>query len=138
MSRMLGIIIFVGQAMLPSDAIIPLGLFTAILFLVSIQGLAASGHFPRSHRKQVFLSGVGAFILYGSTLIACISLVAAVFVAWQLIPWYAAIICGGLAILAAPLGLQLFSDQFVDGRLSLVMFAGACGFLAILLIWLMK
>lgn len=135
---MLGIIIFVGQAMLPSAAIIPLGLFTAILFLVSIQGLAAGGHFPRSHRAPVFLSAGGAFILYGSTIIACMSLVAAVFVAWQLIPWYAAIICGGFAILAAPLGLQLFSDRFVDGRLSLLMFASAGGLLAILLIWLTK
>jgi hypothetical protein len=53
-----------------------------------------------------------------------------------LIPWYAAVIGGGLAILAAPLVLQNFTDRFVDGRGSLMSFAGAGGLLALLLIWL--
>ncbi|HEY6860178.1 MAG TPA: hypothetical protein VI358_10385 [Pseudolabrys sp.] len=42
-----------------------------------------------------------------------------------MIPWYAAVIGGGLAILAAPLVLQQFTDTFVDGRASLLSFAGA-------------
>ena len=56
--------------------------------------------------------------------------------AWRLIPWYAAVIGGGLAILAAPLGLQQFSDRFVNGRAALLSFAATGGVLALLLLWL--
>jgi len=74
--------------------------------------------------------------LYGTIAVALINLLAALFAAWRLIPWYAAVIGGGLAILAAPLVLQQFTDRFVDGRTSLVSFAGAGALLAFLLVWL--
>jgi hypothetical protein len=53
-----------------------------------------------------------------------------------LIPWYAAVIGGGLAILAAPVVLQQFTDTFVDGLASLLSFAGAGVLRVFLLIWL--
>jgi len=46
------------------------------------------------------------------------------------VPWYAAIIGGGAMVLIAPLLLQLFSDRFVDGRISLLAFSFAAGCLA--------
>ena len=55
--------------------------------------------------------------------------------AWRLIPWYAAVIGGGLAILVAPFVLRQFPDCFVDGRASLLSFAAAGALLA-LLVWL--
>ena len=122
--------------MLPEASLIPLALFTALLLFVSLHVLAASGQFPREHRSPALASGFGAFILYGTIAVAFISLLVAFFAAWRLIPWYAAVIGGGLAILAAPLVLQKFTDRFVDGRGSLMSFAGAGGLLALLLIWL--
>jgi hypothetical protein len=122
--------------MLPEAALIPLALFTALLLFVSLFALAASGQFPHEHRAPALASGFGALILYGTIAVAFISLLVAFFAAWRLIPWYAAVIGGGLAILAAPLVLQKFTDRFVDGRGSLMSFAGAGGLLALLLIWI--
>ena len=122
--------------MLPEAALIPLALFTALLLFVCLHVLAASGQFPREQRAPALASGFGGFILYGSIAVAFISLLVAFFAAWRLIPWYAAVIGGGLAILAAPLVLQKFTDRFVDGRGSLMSFAGAGGLLALLLIWI--
>jgi hypothetical protein len=122
--------------MLPEAVWIPLALFTTLLLFVSLRALAASGQFPREHRAPALMSGGGAIVLYGTIAVALISLLAALFAAWRLIPWYAAVIGGGLAILAAPLVLQKFTDRFVDGRTSLVSFAGAGALLAFLLVWL--
>ncbi|MGB2598321.1 MAG: hypothetical protein WBC87_25780 [Pseudolabrys sp.] len=122
--------------MLPEAVWIPLALFTTLLLFVSLHALAASGQFPREHRAPALMSGGGAIVLYGTIAVALISLLAGLFAAWRLIPWYAAVIGGGLAILAAPLVLQQFTDRFVDGRTSLVSFAGAGALLAFLLVCL--
>ncbi|MFZ0104882.1 MAG: hypothetical protein WAL49_21605 [Pseudolabrys sp.] len=122
--------------MLPEAVWIPLALFTTLLLFVSLHALAASGQFPREHRAPALMSGGGAIVLYGTIAVALISLLAALFAAWRLIPWYAAVIGGGLAILAAPLVLEKFTDRFVDGRTSLVSFAGAGALLAFLLVCL--
>lgn len=122
--------------MLPEAVWIPLALFTTLLLFVSLHALAASGQFPREHRAPALMSGGGAIVLYGTIAVALISLLAGLFAAWRLIPWYAAVIGGGLAILAAPLTLQQFTDRFVDGRTSLVSFAGAGALLAFLLVCL--
>jgi hypothetical protein len=122
--------------MLPEAVWILLALFTTLLLFVSLYALAASGQFPREHRTPALMSGAGAIVLYGTIAVALISLLAALFTAWRLIPWYAAVISGGLGILAAPLVLQQFTDRFVDGRTSLVSFAGAGALLAFLLVWL--
>jgi hypothetical protein len=124
--------------MLPHTALVPLVLFAAIVLLVSLHALAASGQFPREHRAPSLASGIGAAILFGTIAAALASLLAALLAAWSLIPWYAAIIAGGLAILAAPLVLQQFPDRFVDGRASLLNFAGASALLALLLLWLAR
>ncbi|MGA7004579.1 MAG: hypothetical protein WBZ28_21815 [Pseudolabrys sp.] len=122
--------------MLPEAVWIPLALFTTLLLFVSLHALAASGQFPREHRTPALMSGGGAIVLYGTIAVALISLLAALFAVWRLIPWYAAVIGGGLAILAAPLVLEKFTDRFVDGRTSLVSFAGAGALLAFLLVCL--
>lgn len=124
--------------MLPEAVWIPLALFTTLLLFVSLHALAASGQFPREHRAPSLMSGGGAIVLYGTIAVALISLLTALFAAWRLIPWYAAVIGGGLAILAAPLVLRQFSNVFVDGRTSLVSFAGAGALLAFLLVWLAR
>ena len=145
MCRILRTFIFAGQAkaaglletcMLTTDAILPLVLFTLLMLMLSLHGLSASGHFPREHRATALSSRASAVILHGTIVIALASLIAGLWAAWRLIPWYAAVIAGGLAILAAPLVLQEFSDNFVDHRGSLLSFAGASAALAIMLLLL--
>jgi hypothetical protein len=122
--------------MLPNETLLPLLLLTALLLVFSLHTLAASGQFPREHRTPALASGLGGIVLYGTIAVAITSLVVALLAAWRLIPWYAAVIGGGLAILAAPLVLQQFPDRFVDGRASLLSFAAAGALLALLLVWL--
>jgi hypothetical protein len=110
------------------------GEFTALLLVLALHILAASGQFPREHRAPALASGVGGIVLYGTIAVAITSLVIALLAAWRLIPWYAAVIGGGLAILVAPLVLQQFPDRFVDGRASLLSFAAAGALLALLLV----
>src|SRR5262249_16472444 len=98
--------------------------FTAQILSFALYLLSASGHFPRHHRAVALASRPGPMILYGTIAIAVVSLLVALLAAWRLIPWYAAVISGGLAILLAPLVLQRFPDHIVDGRVSLIGFAG--------------
>jgi hypothetical protein len=90
----------------------------------------------RANRTPALASGLGGIVLYGTIAVVITSLVVALLAAWRLIPWYAAVIGGGLAILVAPLVLQQFPDRFVDGRASLLSFAAAGALLALLLVWL--
>ena len=121
--------------MLPAASIIPLALFAALLLALALHGLAASGQFPREHRAPALATGMGPFVLYGSIAVAILCLLAGFVSAWRMIPWYAAVIGGGLAILAAPLVLQQFPDRFVDGRAALLSFVCAGAVLALLLLW---
>jgi uncharacterized membrane protein len=122
--------------MLPNESLVPLVLLAALLLVFSLHTLAASGQFPREHRTPALASGLGAIVLYGTIAVAMTSLAAALLAVWRLVPWYAAVIGGGLAILLAPLVLRQFPDRFVDGRASLVSFAAAGALLALLLVWL--
>jgi hypothetical protein len=145
MCRILRTFVFAGQAkaagliearMLTIDAMLPLVLFTLLMLVLSLHALSASGHFPREHRAAALRSLLGVVILHGTILVGLTALIAGLWAAWRLIPWYAAVIAGGLAILAAPLVLQEFSDSFVDDRRSLLSFAGASVALAIMLLLL--
>lgn len=122
--------------MLPYYSLAPLALFVTLLLALALHALSASGQFPREHRTSALASQSGAIILYGTIAVAAISLLIALVAAWQLIPWYAAVIGGGFAILIAPLVLQQFPDRIVDGPASLLGFAGAGALLALLLIWI--
>lgn len=122
--------------MLPIDAVVPLILFAALLLVLSLHGLAASGHFPHEHRAPALASGSGAVVLYGSMALALFCLLAGLAAAWHLIPWYAAVIGGGAAILFAPLILRWFPNRFVDGWGSLLSFAAGALLLAVSLLLL--
>jgi hypothetical protein len=105
-------------------------LFMALLLMASMYALAASGHFPREHRSKVFTSALGSTILFGTIALSLICVFVGIFFVQARVPWYAAIIGGGTMVLIAPLLLQMFSDRFVDGRISLLAFSGAAGCLA--------
>jgi len=106
----------------------------ALVLASSLQGLAASGHFPR--RYDPFTSGFGQALLFGSIVLALISLAAGTVAGLRLVPWHTATIGGGLSILAAPPLLRVFPDSFVDGRGALLTFATAGAGLACSLVWI--
>lgn len=119
------------MSMVALQALIPTLLLTALVLAAAMQGLAASGHFPRAAQPR---SGSGPIVLFGSMALTFASLAGGAAAALRFIPWYAAIIGAGLSVLAAPLLLQWFSDRFVDGRGALLALAGASAVLAMLLI----
>ena len=122
---------------LPVQSLLPLALMTLLLLAASLYGLAALGHFPRSTRRDVMLRGAGPLVLWGSIVVVTVAVAVALVAAWWLIPWYAAVIAGGIAVLAAPLVLQYFGDEFVDGRGALLAFSGVTLILGIALLWYM-
>jgi hypothetical protein len=122
--------------MLPTDAVLPLLLFTLLLLALALFGLAASGQFPRQHRAPELASAAGTAILFGSIAVAILCLVAGLTAAWRAVPWFASVIAGGAALLATPLLLRLLPDRFVNGRGALIVFAGAAVLAAVLLMWL--
>ena len=126
------------MSLLPTESLLPLLLVTILLFAASLFGLAALGHFPRQTRQQALLRGSGPLVLWGSIVAVALSVALAAFAAWFFIPWYAAIITGGIAILLAPLALQCFSDTFVDGQSALLYFAAITSGLAAVLCWCLR
>jgi hypothetical protein len=120
---------------LPAQSLLPLLLLLAVMSAASLYALAALGHFPRSTRHVSLAPSLGNVVLWGSIAAVVISVPIAVVAAWSLIPWYAAIIAAGAGILVAPLLLQYFSDEFVDGWRALIWFSGATVAPAIALAW---
>jgi hypothetical protein len=116
--------------------VVPLLLLTALILAAALHGLAVSGHFPQRPKGTAFASGFGAVILFASIALVPAALVGGIMAALRFVPWYAAIIGGGLALLAAPLVLGWFPDRLVDGRGGPLVFAGVSLALALLLIWL--
>ena len=121
--------------MLPFESIASLGLFAAVTLLLALYTLTASGHFPRPARGGACINPA---VLWGSLVIALASLAVALFAAWRLVPWYAAVVGGGLAILLAPLVLQKCSNRFVDGTASLMIFSGTAAAVSIILAVLLR
>lgn len=123
--------------MLPVQSLLPLLLFTVLLFVASLYGLAVLGQFPRAARKAPLVEGFGPIVLWLTMVAVAIAVLVAIVAAWRLIPWYAAVIGGGIAVLVAPLALQYFSDEFVDGRSALAIFAAIASGFALGLVWYM-
>jgi len=108
---------------------IALLLFVALVLGAALHGLTASGHFPVRQKAAV----IGTPVLFGSIAVTIVAFLSGLAAALRDIPWYAAVIGGGLALLAAPLALQCFPDRFVDGRGALLVFSGGVAAMALLL-----
>jgi hypothetical protein len=116
---------------MPHHVVLALVLFIAVLLSAALTALAASGHFPLEHRAISLRSGVGRAILFGACVVSALSLAVGIAMAWAILPWPAAVIGAGAAVLAAPLLLRPLPDAFVNGRAALVAFASASALLAI-------
>ena len=114
--------------------LVPLLLFAALILSGSLQGLAVSGHFPRRRKGSAFAfaSGSGTITLFGSMALTIAALIGGTATALHVVPWYAAVIGAGCALLAAPV-LSLFPDRFVDGRGAPLAFAAFSAALALLI-----
>jgi hypothetical protein len=123
---------------MPLASIVPLVVFVALMLFASLQALSASGHFPKASRLPAISQGSGPALLWTSMIVTAGSVVVGIAPAWTLIPWYAAVIGGGAAILLAPLALQVFPDRIVDGKTALIGFAAAAVVLTALLCWLTR
>jgi len=114
----------------------PVVAFGVVVLLFGTYVMVASGHFPRAARGTVGGQAVSSVLLWGANLATLVALLVGIAGAWLLIPWYAGVIAGGFAMLAAPIVLQGFPDVFVDGRGALLTFAGGTIVAAMLLAWL--
>jgi hypothetical protein len=99
---------------------IALGLLVACVLLAVLYGLAVSGHFPSQVRSATLQGGWGALVLWGTLVATVVAAGAAGLLGWRALPWPAAVIGGGLAMLFAPLLLQSLPDSFVNGRRALL------------------
>lgn len=98
-------------------------LFMILVLVICTFIMAASGHFPSEGRTARLATPVGTAILWCTIVLVAISVILAIIFAYMTIPWYAAVIGGGLMMLIAPFTLQPFSDRFVDGPSVLILLA---------------
>ncbi|HEY7086099.1 MAG TPA: hypothetical protein VH519_14915 [Hyphomicrobiaceae bacterium] len=112
---------------------IALGLLVACVLLAVLYGLAASGHFPAHVRSATLRRGWGAFVLWGTLVATALATGAAGLFGWRALPWPAAVIGGGVAMLFAPLLLQSLPDSFVNGRRALLVLSMGTVILAVLM-----
>ena len=120
----------------PAGQLILLLLFVSLVLAATLQGLAASGHFPLPDDGAPSASRPRRTTLFGAIGIALLAAIAGSIAALRLTSWSAAIIAGGLSLLFAPLALRAFPDRFIDGSGALIAFAAAALAAAALLIWL--
>lgn len=119
---------------MPRDAVPAVVLFIALVLSAALTALAASGHFPPEHRAPSLRSRVGRAILFGACAISALALLVGAAAAWAVLPWPAAVIGAGAAMLTAPLLLRPLPDAFVNGRAALLAFASASALLALALL----
>jgi hypothetical protein len=101
-----------------------LTLFMALVLVLSLYGLAVSGHFPKEHRGASLRPAGGRILLWGTLALCAALAVATLAFAWRYVPLVAAVIGGGAMLLIAPLVLRPLPDSFVDGAPALLLFTG--------------
>src|SRR5947209_1702249 len=85
---------------------VSLAIFAALVLAVSLQLLAASGHFPSAARGPAMQSRPAVLLSWASLAITLAAFAAGVLAGAQRLPWQGLVIAGGLALLSAPLILQ--------------------------------
>lgn len=109
-----------------------LALFAGMMLAVTMYGLVLAAHFPAEHRRPELCGAVGGLVLWGTCAAVVLVALFAVRLALAELPGYAAVLAGGLAILAAPLALKPLPDTLLDGRAGLLLLALSALALAVL------
>ncbi len=112
-----------------------LAIFAGLILAVTLQLLAASGHFPLAVRGANMRTRSAAVLLWVSLAVTLAALCAGAIAGGQRLPWQGLIIAGGLALLTGPLILQKLPDRFVDGHAALVTFAAGAAMCAVALVF---
>jgi hypothetical protein len=110
-----------------------LAIFIVGVMLLTLYGLTVSGHFPFEARSKELQSPLGTFVIGATLLSSGLAASLLIITASNVLPWTAIIIGGGAALLAGPLLLRAFPDDFIDGLAGLLIFAAA-GMVAALLL----
>jgi hypothetical protein len=105
---------------LPRIDWVVLGLLAASVLLAGLYALALSGHFPVPVRHAKLRRGWGALVLWATMAATALAIGTAGVLGWRALPWPAAVLGGGAALLFAPLILQCLPDRFVNGRSGLL------------------
>jgi hypothetical protein len=108
-------------------------LFIVGFTLLTLYGLTVSGHFPASARSNELQTPVATFVIALTLLMSGLAAMILIGVAVIALPWTTIIIAGGGAVLAGPVLLRVFPDDFVDGLGGMVSFALATIVIAIVL-----
>jgi hypothetical protein len=116
--------------------LIPLLPFVLLVLAATLQGLAASGHFPLRDSGAKSAAQPRRAMLFASIAVTLLALIAGCTAVPRLTSWSAAIIGGGFSLLFAPLLLRVFPDRFINGAGALITFTGATLAAAAVLIWL--
>jgi hypothetical protein len=119
--------------MVPDVDWVALGLLVASVLLAVLYGLAVSGHFPAHLRGATLRQGWGALVLWGTMAATALAAGTAGWFGWRALPWPAAVIGGGIAMLFAPLLLRSLPDSFVNGRRALLVLSMGTVILAVLM-----
>ena len=109
-------------------------LFVIGVTLLTLCGLTVSGHFPFAARSNELKTFIGTFVIGATILSSGVAAVILIVVAVDLLPWTTIVIGGGAAVLAGPLLLRVFPDDFVDGIVGMLTFAAAAIVAALLLL----
>ena len=102
---------------------LPLAFFSATVLTLTLFLLTASTHLPAVDRHAELQGWIGKALLWGSVIVAGLAGIMTARLAWLALPGYAVVLAAGTAVLAAPLMLKPFSDQFLDSPAGLVVFA---------------
>ena len=97
-----------------------LALFSIVSLTVFMFVVVAAGMFPAEHRTSDLRGAAGSALLWISIVAVGAVAVRAVAFAVATLPWYAAVIAGGLMLLAAPFVLGLLPPRLVGNRAGIV------------------
>jgi hypothetical protein len=110
-----------------------LTLFIIGVTLLTLYGLTVSRHFPFELRSKALQTPSGTIVIGVTLLVAAVAAVIVLVIALAVLPWPAIVLAGGAALLAGPLLLRVFPDEFVDGIAGMVTFALAAIAIALIL-----
>lgn len=100
-----------------------LPLFMALVLVVGLFVVVAAEHFPKEFRSPDLATMGGTVLLWSTIALIVVSSAIAVYVVFVAIPWYSAVIGGGLMALVAPLLVQPLPDALINGRSALLLLA---------------
>lgn len=100
--------------MVPTSLLLAIVIFTISVFCVGIGGVVVSGAYPVEARPARLQGRAGSFLVTLLTIMVMALAGASVWFGVGHLPWPAAIISGGLALLFSPMGFQVVPSSFWD------------------------